>query len=136
MGTLLTRVFPGRSPNRTSHLSQSHSLKKRRILVEVMTWGNAAAFALMLIIMIVGFVVLIPLETVIVEAAVGMNLVIWVCILMMVWLMVRSVYKDDSVALAWLTTHILFLVVLPLTIATTAMNVITVQNTRNIFAGP
>lgn len=90
----------------------------------------------MLIIMIVGFVVLIPLETVIVEAAVGMNLVIWVCILMMVWLMVRSVYKDDSVALAWLTTHILFLVVLPLTIAATAMNVITVQNTRNIFAGP
>ena len=45
----------------------------------------------------------------------------------------RSAKKPEN--LVWLNTHLMFLVVLPATIGATAMNVTSIQNTRNLLAG-
>jgi hypothetical protein len=87
----------------------------------------------MLAIMITAFTIIIPLESVVAEGGSVINLVLWTCIFMMLWFIVLAVYEDKT-TLIWLNTHIMFLVALPLTIAATAMNAVTIQNTRNKLA--
>uniref|UniRef100_A0A6C0EA67 Uncharacterized protein n=1 Tax=viral metagenome TaxID=1070528 RepID=A0A6C0EA67_9ZZZZ len=96
--------------------------------------ANLFAFLMMLAIMITAFTIIIPLENVVAEAANVNNLVLWLCIFTMLWFIVLALYKSDDNALIWLNTHIMFLVALPLTIAATAMNAVTIQNTRNKLA--
>lgn len=95
--------------------------------------ANLIAFLIMLAIMITAFTIIIPLESVVAEGGSVINLVLWICIFMMLWFIVLAVYEDKT-ALIWLNTHIMFLVALPLTIAATAMNAVTIQNTRNKLA--
>ena len=94
--------------------------------------ANLIAFLIMLAIMITAFTIIIPLESVVAEGGSVINLVLWTCIFMMLWFIVLAVYEGP--ALIWLNTHIMFLVALPLTIAATAMNAVTIQNTRNKLA--
>jgi hypothetical protein len=53
------------------------------------------------------------------------------------WLAVVSFYANhpDNQNLVWLNTNLMFWVILPATIGATAMNVTTIQNTRNLLAG-
>lgn len=83
----------------------------------------------------VSFAFLIPLEsipaingvTIILSVAYGLSLLAWVIVL--------YYYNDKPENLIWLLTHMMFLVILPATIGATAMNVTSVQNTRNLLAG-
>jgi len=95
--------------------------------------ANLLAFLMMLAVMGTAFTTIIPLESVIAEGANVNNLVLWLCVALMLWFVVLAMYAgpENKSALIWLNTHIMFLVVLPLTIAATAMNAVTIQNTRN-----
>lgn len=98
-------------------------------------WIHVAVFATGTAIAIMSFALLIPLDsvpaatgvTIILSVAYGLSLIMWVTAM---WL-----YTSAPDQLAWLNTHILFLIVLPATIGATAMSVTSVQNTRNLIAG-
>jgi membrane-associated HD superfamily phosphohydrolase len=80
------------------------------------------------------FAFLIPLDSV--PAVMGIFIIIGmayvVCIAL--WLITMSFYAGKESNLIWLNTHLMFLVVLPATIGATAMNVVSIQNTRNLIA--
>lgn len=85
---------------------------------------------------IVSFAFLIPLDSV--PAITGVSTILGVvyAISLIAWTIVLRYYAKDAVSpLVWLNTHLIFLVLLPATIAATAMNVTAVQNTRNLLAG-
>ena len=87
------------------------------------------------IVAVVAFALLIPLDSV--PAASGVTIIMGVAyaISVVVWITVMALYARQTENLTWLNTHLMFLVLLPATIAATAMNVTTVQNTRNLIAG-
>ena len=83
------------------------------------------------------FAALIPLDSV--QAVTGISIIIGVSygIAFLLWAIVMVYYSrsDDPMALTWINTHMIFLVLLPAIIGATAMNVVTVQNTRNLVSG-
>lgn len=80
---------------------------------------------------------LIPLDsvpavtgvTIITAVAYAMSVAVWVLVMFTIG------RREENTGLTWLNTHLMMLVVLPATIAATAMNVTAVQNTRNLLAG-
>lgn len=84
---------------------------------------------------ITAFALLIPLDSV--PAASGVTIIMGVAYALSVvaWIIVMTLYAKHSESLSWLNTHMMFLVILPATIAATAMNVTSIQNTRNLLAG-
>jgi hypothetical protein len=84
---------------------------------------------------VTAFALLIPLDSV--PAASGVTIIMGVAYALSVvaWITVMGLYAKHSESLTWLNTHMMFLVILPATIAATAMNVTSIQNTRNLLAG-
>ena len=101
--------------------------------------GNMVVSAIVVlfgaIVAIVAFALLIPLDSV--PAASGVTIIMGVAYALSVvaWIAVMTLYARQTENLTWLNTHLMFLVVLPATIAATAMNVTSIQNTRNLLAG-
>jgi hypothetical protein len=87
------------------------------------------------IVSIVSFALLIPLDSV--PAASGVTVIMGVAygLSALAWVTVMALYAKNTESLTWLNTHLMFLVILPATIAATAMNVTSIQNTRNLLAG-
>ena len=87
------------------------------------------------IVSITSFALLIPLDSA--TAASGVTIIMGVAYALsaLAWITVVSLYSRNVESLTWLNTHLIFLVLLPATIAATAMNVTAVQNTRNLLAG-
>lgn len=88
------------------------------------------------ILVAVSFGTLMPLDSV--AAVSGISIIIGVSygIALILWAIAMIYYSkaDDPMALTWINTHMIFLVLLPGMIGATAMNVVTVQNTRNLVA--
>lgn len=84
---------------------------------------------------ITSFALLIPLDSV--PAVTGVSIIIGLAygISFIAWTIVMMYYSSKPESLVWLNTHVMFLVAIPATIAATAMNVTSIQNTRNILAG-
>jgi len=84
---------------------------------------------------VVSFAFLIPLETI--PAITGVSIILGIAygISLIAWVIVLKFYAKDPSNLVWLNTHLMFLVLLPATIGATAMNVTSVQNTRNLLTG-
>ena len=99
------------------------------------TWIHMAVVGFGAIIAAVSFAFLIPLDSV--QAVMGVSIIVGVAygLSVILWLVALNYYSKNQQDLIWLNTHLMFLVVLPATIAATAMNVTAVQNTRNIMAG-
>ena len=88
------------------------------------------------IVAIVSFAFLIPLDSVPAVTGVTIILAVSYALSVIAWVVVMFYYSgENGKHLVWLLTHMMFLVVLPATIAATAMNVTAVQNTRNLLAG-
>jgi hypothetical protein len=87
------------------------------------------------VIAVVSFAFLIPLDSV--QAVTGVSTILAVAYVLSIaaWAIVMYYYSSDAASMQWLNTHVLFLVVLPATIGATAMNVTSIQNTRNMLAG-
>lgn len=87
------------------------------------------------IVAIVSFAFLIPLDSV--PAVTGVSIILGIAygISILAWSIVIMKFGNNSNTLVWLNTHLMFLVLLPATIAATAMNVTSIQNTRNLLAG-
>jgi len=98
-------------------------------------WIHGFVVVVGALVAVVSFAFLIPLDTV--PAITGVSLIMGVsyALALIAWTIVLYFYAKDPASLVWLNTHLLFLVVLPATIAATAMNVTSVQNTRNLVAG-
>jgi hypothetical protein len=98
----------------------------------------AGAVGVMFIVGVMSVSTLIPLDsvpavsgvTIITAIAYATSIVMW-----LVAILYFGTGPDATERLTWLNTHLLWLVVFPTTIAATAMNVTTVQNTRNLLAG-
>jgi predicted tellurium resistance membrane protein TerC len=101
--------------------------------------GNMVVSAVVVIfgaiVAVVAFALLIPLDSV--PAASGVTIIMGVAyaISVVAWITVMVLYARNTENLTWLNTHMMFLIVLPATIAATAMNVTSIQNTRNLLAG-
>lgn len=101
--------------------------------------GNMVISAIVVIfgsiVAVVAFALLIPLDSV--PAASGVTIIMGIAYALSVvaWITVMALYAKNTESLTWLNTHMMFLVVLPATIAATAMNVTSIQNTRNLLAG-
>jgi hypothetical protein len=87
------------------------------------------------IVAIVSFAFLIPLDSVPAVTGVTIIMAIAYAISVILWIITLKYYAGNAQNLVWLNTHLMFLVVLPATIAATAMNVTSIQNTRNLIAG-
>ena len=96
---------------------------------------NIGVVAVAAIVALVSFAFLIPLDSVPAVTGVSILLAVSYCISILVWLIVLTYYAKDDKNLIWLNTHLMFLVILPATIGATAMNVTSIQNTRNLLAG-
>lgn len=81
------------------------------------------------------FALLIPLDSVPAVSGVSIILAVSYGLAVLAWMVVMWYYSDKFESLVWLNTHLMFLVFLPATIAATAMNVTSIQNTRNLLAG-
>jgi hypothetical protein len=81
------------------------------------------------------FALLIPLDSVPAVSGVSIILAVSYGLSVLAWMVVMWYYSDKFESLVWLNTHLMFLVFLPATIAATAMNVTSIQNTRNLLAG-
>ena len=99
------------------------------------TWAHAGVILCATIVSITSFALLVPLDTVPAVMGVSIILSMTYVISFLAWLIVIYYYTGKTENLIWLNTHMMFLVVLPATIGATAMNVTTVQNTRNLLAG-
>jgi hypothetical protein len=101
------------------------------LMVHIGVTAFAAAVA------IASFALLIPLDSV--PAVSGVSLIMGIAygISLLLWLIVIVYYTNfpDNQNLVWLNTNLMFFVVLPATIGATAMNVTSIQNTRNLLAG-
>lgn len=98
----------------------------------------AGAVLVLSIVGVMSVATLIPLDSV--PAVTGVTIITAVAyaISLVVWLAAMFYFgkgPDAESKLTWLNTHLMLLVVFPATIAATAMNVTTVQNTRNLLAG-
>lgn len=84
---------------------------------------------------VVSFAFLIPLSSV--PAASGVTIIFGISygLAALAWVTVMACFANSPETLNWLNTHLIFLVLLPATIAATAMNVTSIQNTRNLLAG-
>jgi len=89
---------------------------------------------------ITSFAFLIPLDSV--PAVTGVSIILGIAygLSVLAWLIVMAYYSSNTrdpnnTKLLWLNTHLMFLVILPATIGATAMNVTSIQNTRNLLAG-
>ncbi len=98
-------------------------------------WIQGGVVLVAAVVSIVSFAFLIPLDSVPAVTGVSIILAISYAIAVIAWILVLKYYAAKPENLVWLNTHMLFLVVLPATIAATAMNVTAVQNTRNLIAG-
>ena len=98
-------------------------------------WVHGAVIAVGALVSIVSFAFLIPLDSVPAVTGVSIIMAVSYCIAVLLWLVVLNFYAKNIENLTWLNTHILFLIVLPATIGATAMNVTSIQNTRNLLAG-
>jgi hypothetical protein len=104
-----------------------------------MSSGNMMVHAFVLVcvlaISITSFALLIPLDSV--PAVTGVSIIIGLAygISFIAWTIVMWYYASKPENLIWLNTHVMFLVAIPATIAATAMNVTSIQNTRNMLAG-
>jgi hypothetical protein len=87
------------------------------------------------VVAIVSFALLIPLDSVPAVTGVSTILAISYGLALIAWVITLSFYATKPENLVWLNTHLMFLVILPATIAATAMNVTSIQNTRNLLAG-
>ena len=87
------------------------------------------------IISICTFSLLIPLNTIPAIAGVGIIIAVSYAMSCIAWTIVVAYYSSKPDQLVWLNTHLMFLILFPATIAATAMNVTSIQNTRNILAG-
>jgi hypothetical protein len=98
-------------------------------------WVHGGVVLVAAIVAIVSFAFLIPLDTV--QAVTGVSIIMAISygIAFLAWLIIIYKYANNESNLVWLNTHLIFLVILPATIAATAMNVTAVQNTRNLLAG-
>ena len=92
--------------------------------------GVAAA-----VIAVTSFALLIPLDSIPAVTGVSIILAVAYAIAVLAWVTVLYLYAADERNLIWLNTHLMFLVVLPATVGATAMNVVAVQNTRNLVSG-
>lgn len=97
--------------------------------------ANIAVVATAVLVSVVSFAFLIPLDSV--PAIAGVSIIFGVAygISFILWSIVMWYYAQNTENLIWLNTHIMFLVVIPAMIASTAMNVTSIQNTRNLLAG-
>jgi len=86
------------------------------------------------IVAVTSFALLIPLDSI--QAVTGVSIILGIAygLSVLAWLVVMAFYSTKTDDLIWLNTHLMFLVILPATIGATAMNVTTVQNTRNLLA--
>jgi hypothetical protein len=98
-------------------------------------WVHGGVVFVAAVVAIVSFALLIPLDSVPAVTGVSIILAISYGIALIAWVVVLSFYAKKPENLVWLNTHLMFLVVLPATIAATAMNVTSIQNTRNLLAG-
>lgn len=98
-------------------------------------WIYGGVLICVFIVSITSFALLIPLDSV--PAVTGVSLIIGLAygISFIAWTIVMWYYASNSETLVWLNTHVLFLVAIPATIAATAMNITSIQNTRNILSG-
>ncbi len=87
------------------------------------------------VVAVVSFALLIPLDSVPAVTGVSTILAISYGLALIAWVVVLSFYSSNPNNLVWLNTHLMFLVILPATIAATAMNVTSIQNTRNLLSG-
>jgi hypothetical protein len=87
------------------------------------------------VVSIVAFVLLIPLDSSQVASGVTIIMGVAYALSVVVWVIVTGLYARNTESLTWLNTHMIFLVLLPATIAATAMNVTSIQNTRNLISG-
>ncbi len=104
----------------------------------IQNWPYALSIAALSVVGVMSVATLIPLDSV--PAVTGVTIITAVAyaISIMVWLIAilkLGTGPNGTDNLTWLNTHLLLLVVFPATIAATAMNVTTVQNTRNLLAG-
>lgn len=96
---------------------------------------NGVVIAIGMVIAITSFVLLVPLDSVNVVTGVTIITAVAYALSFLAWMIVLVWYRnDDGKSLIWLLTHMMFLIMLPATISATAMNVTTVQNTRNMMA--
>jgi predicted tellurium resistance membrane protein TerC len=98
-------------------------------------WVHAGVIGVGVMVSIVSFAFLIPLDSVPAVTGVTIIMAVAYCISVLLWLIVVKYYSSNMENLVWLNTNIMFLIVLPATIGATAMNVTAVQNTRNLLAG-
>jgi hypothetical protein len=101
-------------------------------------WPYALSVVALSVVGIMSVATLIPLDSV--PAVTGVTIITAVAYAISVILWLVAVFyfgkgPEGTANLTWLNTHLLLLVVFPATIAATAMNVTTVQNTRNLLAG-
>ena len=96
---------------------------------------NIGVISVAAIVALVSFAFLIPLDSVPAVTGVSILLAVSYCISILIWLIIMTYYAKDDKNLVWLNTHLMFLVILPATIGATAMNVTSIQNTRNLLAG-
>ena len=96
---------------------------------------NAFVILASAVIAISSFALLIPLDSVPAVSGVSIILAVSYGLAVLAWMVVMWYYSDKFESLVWLNTHLMFLVFLPATIAATAMNVTSIQNTRNLLAG-
>jgi hypothetical protein len=106
--------------------------------IQTVNYMQAGVVLVGAVVAIVSFAFLIPLDSVPAVTGVSIIMAVTYSISVVLWTIVLSFYSsgaDNNTNLLWLLTHMMFLVVLPATIAATAMNVTAVQNTRNLLAG-
>ena len=109
------------------------------LIINYIVQGVVVAMAV--IVSVVSFVFLIPLDSVPAVTGVSILFAISYGISVVAWMIVVGMSKfnadplTNTTWLTWLNTNIIFLVLLPATVCATAMNVTTIQNTRNLLAG-
>lgn len=96
---------------------------------------HGIVFVAILALSIANTVLLIPLDSVPAVTGVTIILVLAYVISIAAWALVMANYAATADSLTMLLTHVVFLLVIPMTIGATAMNVVSIQNTRNIIAG-
>jgi len=107
-------------------------------------WINGLVVLIMIVITIVSWAFLIPLDSV--QAVSGFSIIAGISygLSFLGWLIVMGYYMsgwgrdgkpEENTSVTWILVHLMFWVVLPTTITATAMNVTSVMNTRNILAG-
>ncbi len=104
-------------------------MTKSNLLVHIAVVVVAAVVA------VVSFALLIPLDSVPAVTGVSTIFAIAYGLSLLAWVITLKYYATNPETLVWLNTHLMFLVILPATIAATAMNVTAIQNTRNLLAG-